>query len=342
VKLLVGKVHNKEKFDHECKTIDVFKFVLAFFVIAIHVKPDYYWESQLVKNAFAQILLLAVPFYFMSSGFLIASKFSDDPVSNQNVIKKQLKKVMILYIRWEIIYLPLTLYGMSKGREPISSRILDFIRRLLFVGELYNSWHLWYLLACIYAFVILLAVVNRPLSKLRYSLVFVTVLLGVITICIDLINYSHIDSLNSLIIVRSLIGNTIISSRVLQGGIFIPVGMLLYYYSLDTTATSVLVFVLFIFDMLVGNLFISKLVSTLYIVLFFNLIMKIRTGLNNSLILRKLSSTIYFIHMYVWTIVYMIFYHRQSFGTGIYLSVSIISTVIAFIWHQLKKAFNKS
>lgn len=60
-----------------------------------------------------------------------------------------------MYLIWSIIYLPITLiYWVKQGVSPIQV-LISAVRGYLILGQQYNSWMLWYLLATVYGFALL-------------------------------------------------------------------------------------------------------------------------------------------------------------------------------------------
>ena len=76
--------------------LDLVKFILAFFVVAIHIdpfSPEVYEEAEFL-NYYSQQLVcrLAVPFYFAVSGFLVFAKI-DIKNPDSSYIKKYCFKI---------------------------------------------------------------------------------------------------------------------------------------------------------------------------------------------------------------------------------------------------------
>ena len=86
--------------------VDYFRVIAALLVVAIHISP------LANINETADFILtriigrVAVPFFFMTSGFFI---FSDSQRS-ENRIKNFLKKTTVLYAIAMIIYIPVNIY----------------------------------------------------------------------------------------------------------------------------------------------------------------------------------------------------------------------------------------
>lgn len=118
--------------------IDVTKFILCFFVIAIHSDINLY------------ILAIAVPYFFIASGFFLGNTLNSANIyDNQGKIWRWVKKIAHIYITWSIIYLPFAIYQFSEEHTPVWKAAVLYVRNFLLVGENYLSWHLWYLLGCI-------------------------------------------------------------------------------------------------------------------------------------------------------------------------------------------------
>lgn len=57
-------------------------------------------------------------------------------------------------------------------------------------------------------------------------------------------------------------------------------------------------------------------------------------------ILRKMSTIIYFIHMWIWTIYYTIIYHKPTSGLGCFLATTVCSVLISYVY-TIHKQRNK-
>lgn len=66
--------------------IDLFKFVMAICVIAIHTQPFVNRKGTIFLKIYNNFVNCAVPFFFMSSGYLLAVKMKW-PFASQRDIK---------------------------------------------------------------------------------------------------------------------------------------------------------------------------------------------------------------------------------------------------------------
>ena len=121
---------------------------------ASHVAHD-----SLQKSGCHQYLLqhcrLRRAFLFIASGFLLAQKMERPygTPANLPAIRKTLKKIVRLYLIWSLIYLPLAIANYISTSTPFFEAFVSYSVWFVIVGEHYNSWMLWYLLATIYALI---------------------------------------------------------------------------------------------------------------------------------------------------------------------------------------------
>ena len=109
--------------------IDLLKFIMAVCVVAIHTQPLYSVQSIVVQRSFDTITSLAVPYFFSVSGFLLFSKIDADISCRRNmeVCKRYLSRVLSLYVIWNIIYLPITIFGFKENNMSFARYVLDCI-----------------------------------------------------------------------------------------------------------------------------------------------------------------------------------------------------------------------
>lgn len=135
-------------------SLDVAKFVLALLVIAIHTRP-FANTSDLADFILSDFIArMAVPVFFAASGYLFFSKqrFSNGKIDNcpenRTRLFRYLKKIVFLYIAWSLIYFLFSLPEFFKSGWWGIPMIKDFLFSFFFQG---SHYHLWYLLATIYA-----------------------------------------------------------------------------------------------------------------------------------------------------------------------------------------------
>lgn len=119
-------------------SIDKARWFLAYLILIIHFRPLAGFDPT-VDFASAQVVArIAVPFYFMASGF-----FMD--YSNRDKVKAWLINILKLTLIWSLIYLPFRLPAYFSGQANI---VMDILHLGVHV-------HLWYLPASIFAVLLL-------------------------------------------------------------------------------------------------------------------------------------------------------------------------------------------
>ena len=141
-------------------SLDVLKLVLALLVVALHIFPVSKMTgiSGLISYEIASgITRIAVPTFFIVSGYLLRNKLED-----KNYLKKYCKRILLLYVVWQLIYLPDLLYHYH---------INWFSTKALIYKLIYGYWHLWYLLASVVGVVLLYFTRNWKVAT-KLALVF--------------------------------------------------------------------------------------------------------------------------------------------------------------------------
>ncbi len=128
--------------------IDIMKLCMAIVVIAIHTRPESVLADSLGKEIVESIYAIAVPYFFIASGFLLFRKIQYPLEAEGRVrIRKYLKKICRMYILWTLLFLPFTIWGFAQEGMSLYKGTIVFLRNVLLVGENLYSWPLWYLLA---------------------------------------------------------------------------------------------------------------------------------------------------------------------------------------------------
>lgn len=122
--------------------IDVLKFVLALFVIVRHCGQVFFEPNETFYLVFTDVISpIAVPLFFMLSGYLFFSK-----EATVKRLGRQVLRIAKLYLVWTVIYTPFILKSLLHR----TLSIYEFIKNFFFSGSYY---HLWFLPALIVALV---------------------------------------------------------------------------------------------------------------------------------------------------------------------------------------------
>lgn len=131
--------------------IDRFRLVAALLVVAIHTTP-----LAALSDA-ADVMLtrvaarVAVPFFFMATGFFCVSRYSRDA----SRVRRFALRTLVIYAAALLLYLPVNIYGgYFSGADFLPRLIFD----LIFNGTMY---HLWYLPAAVLGVLIAHLLIKR-------------------------------------------------------------------------------------------------------------------------------------------------------------------------------------
>ena len=115
--------------------IDCFRMIAAVLIIAIHTSPLGTY-SELGDFILTRVIArVAVPFFFMTSGFFLISRYS----YKSDKFMTFLKKTALIYGAAILLYIPINIYN---GYFKMENLLPNLIKDIVFDGTLY---HLWYL-----------------------------------------------------------------------------------------------------------------------------------------------------------------------------------------------------
>lgn len=146
-----GKPHTPGKYFF---SFDIAKFICALLVITIHTRP--FSECSVIIDFYLVdvIARIAVPLFFALSGYLFfyGLHFQDGKIvncaENRTKLFMYLKRIVLLYIGWSIAYILVQLPQWYQTGWWGKALLKNCVASFLFSGSYY---HLWYLLALIYA-----------------------------------------------------------------------------------------------------------------------------------------------------------------------------------------------
>lgn len=118
--------------------LDHFRLIAAFLVVAIHTSPLSSVNGTADYILSGVIARIAVPFFFMVSGFFLFSERESGKLRTDR-LSKFLKRTGVLYALSILLYLPLNIYS---GKIDEWRKLSNLLKDVLFDGTFY---HLWYL-----------------------------------------------------------------------------------------------------------------------------------------------------------------------------------------------------
>ncbi len=322
--------------------LDLFKFIMAVVVIALHTEPLKYCKDVFTISVFNSLAGMAVPFFFLCSGYLLGIRMTREMSSEDDmiVLRQHNKKLLKLYVIWSVIYLPITIYHFATNQVRFINSLFWAFRGYVFVGEQYNSWHLWYLLSSIYVMMLTMILVRfKLLDKL---LPIIVGFFSVLSVSVDWVMMMPKNSNNIVFdLVQKVCDFTIANGRIFGGFIYIPIGIIISKEvrksSFFSSLSKIVIFLCaLVTKCIVDSFFLSFYLQIVISVVFFSLVKDIR--LSDNWIypyLRQLSMMLYLIHMYVWTIYYMTVYGEKTYGVNSFVITSIITLAIGIMYVML-------
>lgn len=328
--------HNRHRFN----AIDLCKLLMSFCVVAIHTGPLVGYTNKWGHSLYYSFVEMAVPFFFLSSGFLLASRI-DGSLNTEYAIKKIMQytlKIFKMYMLWSVIYLPLAVNAYISAEMGLCESIKSYVKKLIFVGEHHNSWMLWYLLSTIYALISVVFMLKYMRMKIE-KIIVVGIFFFILGLGINfLMRYNGAMPIVMLAI-RSFISETIVNGRIFSGLFYIPIGMFFAKYKGDNKKGMILVVWLmtFILNVVILGNTISSILTAISSICFFLIIKDLRfKDAKIYPFFRKMSTVIYFIHLYVWTLYYTVVYGETRYGLDSFIITLISCVTISIIYTILR------
>ncbi len=144
--------------------IDIIKLICAVFIVGIHTEVLNNKEDTIQWYMMHLLFKLAVPFFFVCSGFLFGKKYLENPADLKKISKKQIKRLLIPFIFWMLVSLPYEIITTVK-EEKVFIIVIEIIKKAIF----YPWGALWFLLAVIVAIIIEYFFLKK--NKLNWAMV---------------------------------------------------------------------------------------------------------------------------------------------------------------------------
>lgn len=337
------------------KLIDLLKFICAFLVIGIHIRPFKASSNLLDKIFYYDISNYAVPFFYACTGLFLSIKSSKENIHTYLMFR--CGKILRLYLIWSAIYLPLTVAGwiIEGGLKPIY--LISCLRNYIFVGDNFYSWTLWYLNGLIFALLLIDILIKRISIK---QITGISVFVYLIGIALTMLN-GHLDSL-PLFLAKpvDLYFSLFVTTRngLFQSFVFVSFGMLIAEkYCANELKLSVkkglfigLIYITKVVFSLIGGggQYFSKILDLPTFWFIFELIIcackKVELKREFYKYLRDMSGTIYFVHMYFVAFCSLVLYKGDYHNFKSYFICAGGATIIALVCqiHKNKKEVIKN
>lgn len=130
---------NKSSKNYNC--MDLMKFISSLLVIVIHTNPLLQFSDAANYMFSSSICRLAVPFFFMSTGFLVFRKIDFCNMQRGSLVAFT-KKILRLYFIWSVIYFPFSIFELYKTDKNILSCLIKYLRNIVFWGSFSSLWYM--------------------------------------------------------------------------------------------------------------------------------------------------------------------------------------------------------
>ena len=316
--------------------IDIMRLVCAILVVSIHTRScaDINTNIDFWINDF--IARIAVPFFFMTSGYYFYSKYTND----NKYLLKYLKNIISIYIIWSIFYIGWDIFLLARGAEVSVGYFFSLVKRLFLTG---SNTILWY----IPSLVISIIFVSIFIKKQKYQLlIIISGILFVLGLLGD--SYFFIIKDTKLIQLVNIYNIIFLSTRngFCMAVPFITIGVCLNRWSLYNVLKKRIKIIIPLGLIMVLEAYLLKyklnvitfnmyFTSILVYPLIFILILKFNTRAKYKFkYIRDLSMNIYFSHgMFLIVYRYIFNYFNINSGFGIsfikFILVTISSTLFS-------------
>ena len=156
----------------DTRFLNIMKFIMAVFVMVVHFSPFKTIHPVLHFVSIHGFTRIAVPFFFLSSGFLLSERGIIPPQR----LKKTLIKLIKLYLFWTLLYSPLIVLQLI-NTPSTQHWLITLNRNLFFEGSFI---HLWYFVASIIGLIIVTTLQRFLKSHLIFTLLILLFILGVL------------------------------------------------------------------------------------------------------------------------------------------------------------------
>lgn len=138
-------------------SIDFAKFIFSVMIVGLHTNVFSDFSSDLAFLVNQIIARLAVPFFFIASGYFIGKRVIEK--NKTDFYKNYFFRYIKLFLLFCLIYSPITFYWAFNNDNSIFLNLVLYIQQLIFLAPAY----LWFLLALAFGVIILKYLVKVPL-----------------------------------------------------------------------------------------------------------------------------------------------------------------------------------
>lgn len=250
--------------------------------------------------------------------------------------KQYIARMIKLYIIWTAIYFPLAFYYYMRNDNSLFEDIRHYFCGFFLVGENYNSWILWYLLSSIYALIFIFFLMKKGY---RIEEVFIiSIIVYMFGSLVDWLAYYEGTQhyLNEL---HVFIQDYFKHGRIFTGMLYLSLGMCFSKYKLKRRFS--------IFIAVAGYFFIFAGIQTSVAITIcsagmFGIACDLRLEkLQYSCLLRYMSTAMYFLHLWIWTVFSMLVFKKITGGLLAFVGTTVITILFSIFYAKYKIYRNK-
>lgn len=142
MKIMIGENGESVMERKQYETIDLAKFIAAFFVIILHTAPFQSYSGALNYGFRNIVTVIAVPFFFTASGFLFFSKLNTlGQKEKKSYVLQYIKRLAVMYGLWSAVYFVFVAIGWVQNGVQFMD-VLQYIKRFFFEGSYLTIWFL--------------------------------------------------------------------------------------------------------------------------------------------------------------------------------------------------------
>ncbi len=324
---------------HNYNMIDLCRFLGAYIVIACHANLFENFPNSIGEVLVREASEIVVPFYFVTTGFFLFIKMKDEKSEKIKKIDSYTNRIVKMYCIATLVSLPLTIYGYVVSGNNIISCILSYIKYFFFVGKLFNSYHLWYLLALIYALIVIRVMVSKNIKE---EYIFIVALLVYTFFEVMWYAIADIDQLSGISYkLVSLFEYVFNKGNVFSGFIYVAIGILIAKYKkyLNIWACIIGIVVIYMFSPCLSDATNDYLRLVAVTLLYMGMLGISLPNHKCYARMRKMSMMVYLSHLIFLSIyTFLIINEPNKYGIDTFLVTSIASTIFAWIYCAKIKA----
>ena len=124
------------------RSLDLAKLVCALLVVVLHTAPFSSYSRVLTFGFRNIVTVIAVPFFFTTSGFLTFKKIEETAENERRkYMTDYIKRLAVMYLIWSAVYFVFVVIKWTRGDFSVFS-VLEYIRDFFFEGSYATIWFL--------------------------------------------------------------------------------------------------------------------------------------------------------------------------------------------------------